>query len=62
MLAAAASGSPALADVEREHIMRVLDSVGGNKKRAAELLGIDRSTLYAKLKAYGEGDAKEENG
>jgi transcriptional regulator with PAS, ATPase and Fis domain len=42
-----------LSDIEQEHILRVLDSVGGNKKRAAQVLGIDRSTLYAKLKAYG---------
>jgi DNA-binding NtrC family response regulator len=41
-----------LAEVERAHIQRVLDHVGGNKKLAAEVLGIDRSTLYAKLKQY----------
>ncbi len=42
-----------LADVERKHVLRVLDKVGGNKKRAAQILGIDRTTLYARLKAYG---------
>ncbi|MBN1479360.1 sigma-54-dependent Fis family transcriptional regulator [candidate division KSB1 bacterium] len=35
--------------VEREHISRVLESVNGNKTRAAEILGIDRKTLRAKL-------------
>jgi DNA-binding NtrC family response regulator len=52
------SGSSAiesLATVERAHILRVLDHCGGNKKAAAELLEIDRSTLYAKLKQYGLG-------
>ncbi|HUT35236.1 MAG TPA: sigma 54-interacting transcriptional regulator [Planctomycetota bacterium] len=48
------AGPPAsIADVEREHIERVLRHTGGNKKEAAHILGIDRSTLYAKLKSYG---------
>ena len=42
-----------LADVERAHILKVLKDVSNNKKLAAEKLGIDRSTLYAKLRAYG---------
>ncbi|MCD6138168.1 MAG: sigma-54-dependent Fis family transcriptional regulator [Deltaproteobacteria bacterium] len=41
-----------LDEVEQQHIMRVFSSVGGNKTRAAELLGIDRKTLRAKLKKY----------
>jgi transcriptional regulator with GAF, ATPase, and Fis domain len=41
-----------LQDVEREHIERVLRHTGGNKKEAAGILGIDRSTLYAKIKSY----------
>jgi len=49
-----AGGEPApLRDVERAHIARALRHTGGNKKEAALILGIDRSTLYAKLKAYG---------
>jgi two-component system response regulator HydG len=40
-----------LADVEAEHICNVLDSVNGNKTRAAEILGIDRKTLREKLKS-----------
>ncbi|MFH1377884.1 MAG: sigma 54-interacting transcriptional regulator [Planctomycetota bacterium] len=36
--------------MERRCIQRALDAAGGNKKKAADILGIDRSTLYAKLK------------
>jgi len=39
-----------LAEVESEYITNVLASVGGNKTRAAEILGIDRKTLRDKLK------------
>ncbi len=42
-----------LEDVERVHILRVLDECGGNQTRAAEVLDIDRVTLYNKLKKYG---------
>jgi len=41
-----------LAEVEREHIREVLASVGNNKTRAAEILGIDRKTLRNKLKQF----------
>ena len=47
------SGSTVLADVEREHIERVLSEMAGNVTRAAIALGIDRRTLQRKLKAYG---------
>jgi len=48
-----AEGKPrSLSDVERTHIERVLRYSGGNKKETARILGIDRSTLYAKLKVY----------
>lgn len=39
-----------LAEMEGEYIRNVLSSVGGNKTRAAEILGIDRKTLREKLK------------
>jgi len=35
-----------LAEVERRHVMRVLDQVGGNKVQAAKILGINRATVY----------------
>lgn len=40
-----------LAAVEREYISRVLDWAGGNKVKAAQILRIDRKTLYRKLAA-----------
>ena len=43
----------ALDEVERLHILRILDECGGNQSRAAEVLGIDRVTLHHKLKRYG---------
>jgi two-component system, NtrC family, response regulator HydG len=42
-----------LEDVARAHIERVLEESGWNLTHAAETLGIDRSTLYSKIKAYG---------
>jgi two-component system response regulator HydG len=41
-----------LAEVEAEYIRNVLESVSGNKSRAAEILGIDRKTLREKLKFH----------
>ena len=42
-----------LADLEREAILHALEVVGGNRRRAAELLGIGERTLYDRLKKYG---------
>jgi DNA-binding NtrC family response regulator len=50
------SESPAgdsLADVERVQVRLILERTGGNVTRAAEVLGIDRVTLYNKIKKYG---------
>ena len=41
---------------EAERIRRALQATGGNKSRAAQLLGVDRKTLYNKLKLYGMGE------
>ncbi|NLI74934.1 MAG: sigma-54-dependent Fis family transcriptional regulator [Candidatus Riflebacteria bacterium] len=49
-----------LAQVEQEHILAVLDSVGGNKTHAAKILGIDRKTLREKLDRSGGRSGPEE--
>ncbi len=41
-----------LADIEKNHILQTLGSVNGNRVRAAKVLGIDRRTLYNKLRQY----------
>ncbi|MFN2325329.1 MAG: sigma-54-dependent transcriptional regulator [Gemmatimonadales bacterium] len=48
------TANPALEVIERAYIMWVLQAEGGNKTRAAEVLGIDPSTLYRKLSRYEE--------
>jgi len=52
-VAAPAKKSLSLKDAEREHILSVLASVKGNRRRAAEMLGISERTLYRKLKKLG---------
>lgn len=46
--------TPTLEAIERAYIQWVLQNEGGNKSRAADMLGIDPSTLYRKLARYGE--------
>ena len=56
ILKARANGSTeakTLDDIERAHILRVMEECGGNQTRAAEVLDIDRVTLHNKLKKYG---------
>ena len=45
--------NPTMEVIERAYILWVLQAEGGNKSRAAEVLGIDPSTLYRKLNRYG---------
>ena len=45
---------PTLAEIERRHLLETLASVNQDKARAANILGIDLSTLYRKLKRYDE--------
>ena len=42
-----------LEELEKEHIERVLGETKGHKGKTANLLGIDRKTLYQKIKKYG---------
>ncbi len=44
--------SPTLFEIEKNHILQTLESVSGNRVRAAGLLGIDRRTLFNKLRQY----------
>ena len=46
-------GSKSLEEMEKAHILRVLEQCAWNQTRAAEILDIDRVTLHHKLKKYG---------
>jgi DNA-binding NtrC family response regulator len=48
-----------LDDVERELILKTIDFTGGNKSRAAELLGVSLKTLYNRLERYQDKDTEE---
>lgn len=45
--------SRTLADIEKEHVLRVVAACSGNLAAAARVLGIDRSTLVRKLRRWG---------
>ncbi len=52
-------GSPpvqSLEEVEKQHIAAVLAGTGGNVTRTAEILQVDRITVYNKIKKYGLRD------
>jgi len=55
LVAEAPHANPTLEVIEQAYITWVLQSEGGNKTRAAEVLGIDPSTLYRKLSKYEVG-------
>jgi two-component system response regulator HydG len=45
-----------LEEIERRHVVRVLEACDGNRTDAAKMLGLDRKTLYRKLLRWGVGD------
>jgi DNA-binding NtrC family response regulator len=52
MVLGAADRQTSLRELERVYILEVLRQSGGNKTRAAEILGMDRKTLYRKLHEF----------
>jgi two-component system response regulator HydG len=48
-----------LEEIERRYILHVLGAVGSNKTMAARILGLDRKTLYRKLRQYQSGSDEE---
>jgi two-component system response regulator FlrC len=49
-----ASGAQDMDSIERDHILKVLKQVGGNRKEAVNILGLSERALRYKLKAYQE--------
>jgi len=46
---------PTLDDLERRSLLHVLEAANGNRTRAAEILGVDRRTLYRLAERFGIG-------
>ena len=51
-------GQLSLEEMEKDYILRVFRAAGGNHSRTSQILGIDRKTLYLKLRKYGMDPAK----
>ena len=47
------AGMPTLDEVERRYLLHVLDATGGNRSRAAEIIGISRRTIYRMAARFG---------
>jgi transcriptional regulator with PAS, ATPase and Fis domain len=50
------NGFLSLADMEKQHIVRILKATGGNRKEAAKILGVNPTTVYRKIEKYGITD------
>ena len=46
---------PTLEQLEASYLLRVLSAVGGNKSRAAQVMGVDRKTLYRMIERQANG-------
>jgi DNA-binding NtrC family response regulator len=57
----AAPGVATLADLERQAILGAIRTLNGDKRQAAKLLGIGKTTLYRKLKEYGIADPLQDD-
>jgi two-component system, NtrC family, response regulator AtoC len=49
---------PTLEQLESSYLLRVLSAVGGNKSRAAQVMGVDRKTLYRMIERQANGNGK----
>ena len=49
-----------LSEVERRYILRILEKMDGHQIKTAQILGIDRRTLYRRLRQYGYGGSLQE--
>lgn len=47
------AGLPSIDEVERRYLLHVLEATGGNRKRAAEIIGISRRTIYRMAARFG---------
>ncbi len=52
-LAHSAPSGKSLEEIEKNHILNILNETGGNYSKAARIMGISRMTLYNKVRAYG---------
>ena len=51
-LSGGGTGLMKLEDLEKQHILRVLQETGGDRKKAAAILGINTATVYRKIQKY----------
>lgn len=45
-----------LDEVRRRHVVKILEACAGNRSEAAKILGVDRKTLYRRLRRWGIQD------